>query len=77
MCSSGSTGGFRTVQAALRSAWPSTRKPMPERASRLDRHKPVIDRWLREDLSVPYKQRHTAKRIFDRLHHEHDANEVS
>jgi transposase len=27
--------------------------------------------WLREDLKVPRKQRHTAKRVFDRLRDEH------
>ena len=33
----------------------------------------VIDDWLRDDLDAPRKQRHTAKRIFDRLLDEHDA----
>jgi len=28
---------------------------------------PVIERWLAEDRSAPKKQRHTAKRIYDRL----------
>jgi hypothetical protein len=32
-----------------------------------------IDDWLRDDLDAPRKQRHTAKRIFDRLLDEHDA----
>jgi len=32
----------------------------------------VIDDWLRSDLDAPRKQRHTAKRIFDRLLDEHD-----
>jgi len=38
-----------------------------ERRSALDTHKPLIDRWLEEDQDRWYKQRHTAKRIFDRL----------
>jgi hypothetical protein len=45
---------------------------MPRR-SRLDEFKPVIDVWLRDDLDASRKQRHTAKRIFDRLLEEHEA----
>jgi transposase len=33
----------------------------------LDRVKPVIDQWLAEDRDRPVKQRHTAKRIYERL----------
>lgn len=69
--------GYRTVAAALASAWPKPRKPQPKRGSRLDPHREAIDSWLRGDLDVPRKQRHTAKRIFDRLLDEHDAHEVS
>jgi transposase len=32
----------------------------------------TINRWLEEDKERPRKQRHTAKRIFDRLRSEHD-----
>ena len=31
----------------------------------------VIDRILEDDLGLPKKQRHTAKRIFERLRDEH------
>jgi transposase len=31
----------------------------------------IIDRWLEGDKDKPKKQRHTAKRIYDRLCHEH------
>lgn len=31
---------------------------------------PIIDKWLEEDRKIPRKQRHTAKRIFDRLREE-------
>lgn len=58
--------GYRTVVAALESARPEERKPPPKRGSRLDRYRGVIDDWLRSDLDAPRKQRHTAKRIFDR-----------
>jgi transposase len=69
--------GFRTVQKALASAWPKPRKPLPPRATRLDGYKALIDGMLRADLDAPRKQRHTAKRIFDRLVGEHDAAEIS
>lgn len=65
--------GYRTVAAALASVWPKEPKPPPKRGSRLDEYKSVIDGWLRDDLDAPRKQRHTAKRIFDRLLDEHDA----
>ncbi|MFE0458767.1 IS21 family transposase [Kitasatospora sp. NPDC058965] len=69
--------GFLTVKKALESAWPEPRKKLPPRATRLDPFKPLIDRMLRADLDAPRKQRHTAKRIFDRLVDEHGADEVS
>jgi hypothetical protein len=47
------------------------------RKSRLDRHKEAIDRILRADLDAPRKQRHTTKRIFDRLVAEYDAEGIS
>lgn len=39
--------------------------------SLLDPLKPVIDLWLENDLKAPRKQRHTAKRIYDRLNDEY------
>jgi len=33
----------------------------------LDPVKPIIDQWLAEDQDRPVKQRHTAKRIYERL----------
>ena len=50
---------------------------MPPRPSKLDSFKPVIDEILRADLDAPRKQRHTAKRIFDRLIDEHGMRDVS
>ncbi|WP_143653587.1 IS21 family transposase [Streptosporangium subroseum] len=69
--------GFRTVQRALASVWPEPRKKLPPRKTKLDPFKPLIDQMLRVDLDAPRKQRHTVKRIFDRLVDEHDAVEVS
>ena len=43
---------------------PPRRDPRP---SRLDPHTHLIDRWLKEDEKRWYKQRHTAKKIYDRL----------
>lgn len=62
--------GWRTVQAALDSAWPAPRAPYPARASKLNPFKSVIDEILTADLGAPRKQRHTATRIFDRLRSE-------
>ncbi|WP_433513655.1 hypothetical protein ACQP2T_60570 [Nonomuraea sp. CA-143628] len=67
----------RTVAQALTSAWPTPRKPLPPRASRLDPYKPLIDQMLRVDLDAPRKQRHTVVRIWNRLVEEHSAVEVS
>lgn len=33
---------------------------------------PIIDRWLEHDKTQPSKQRHTARRIYNRLRNEHD-----
>jgi len=63
----------RTVRQAIASPVPPDRK-VPVRAA------PVreavagwIDEMLREDLAAPRKQRHTARRIFERLADEHAA----
>jgi transposase len=69
--------GFRTVKAALESVWPEPRKRPRPRGTRLDAYKPLIDQMLRVDLDAPRKQRHTVKRIFDRLVDEHAAEEVT
>ncbi|NMB93802.1 MAG: IS21 family transposase [Flexilinea flocculi] len=42
-----------------------------KRASLLDPLKPIIDEWLKEDRKVPRKQRHTAKRVYERLQEEY------
>ena len=50
---------------------PGYRRQSPPRRPKLERFTGVIDRILESDLSVPRKQRHTAKRIFERLRDEH------
>lgn len=47
---------------------PKLPKELP---SLLDPLKPVIDKWLEDDLKAPRKQRHTAKRVYDRLQEEY------
>jgi transposase len=69
--------GFETVQRALVSAVPEPRKKMRPRETRLDPYKPLIDAILTVDLTAPRKQRHTVKRIYDRLLDEHDAADIS
>ena len=53
------------------SAPPGYRRQSPPRRSKLDPYRGVIDRILEEDRSLPKKQRHTGKRIYDRLRAEH------
>ena len=50
---------------------PGYRRQSPPRRPKLDPYHGVIDRILEEDRSLPRKQRHTAKRIYDRLRAEH------
>lgn len=63
----------RTVREALASATPAPRKPIVRAAPVLEVWKPVIDAWLAADLTAPRKQRHTARRVWQRLIDEHDA----
>ena len=50
---------------------PGYRRTAPVRRPKLDGFTEIIDQWLKEDLKQLRKQRHTAKRIFDRLRAEH------
>ncbi|HZK18593.1 MAG TPA: IS21 family transposase [Clostridia bacterium] len=51
-------------------------KPVPRPAGKkhlcpkLDAYKPVIDRWLEDDKQAPRKQRHTARKVHNRLKEE-------
>src|SRR5437763_10359858 len=65
----------RTVRQALASAVPPARKPYPRRRRpAIDPYASVIDAWLVADREVPRKQRHTARRIWQRLVAEHGAS---
>jgi hypothetical protein len=61
------------VQKPVGPAWPSEGQHYPARGTKIEDFREVIDGWLRMDLSAPRKQRRIAKRIFDRLHEEHQA----
>lgn len=69
--------GYETVQRAPVSALPEPRKKMRPRPTHLNPYKPVIDAILKADLTAPRKQRHTVKRIYDRLLDEHNALDIS
>lgn len=62
----------RDVRLALASAVPPPRKPQARPASVLDAWKVTIDGWLEADKTAPRKQRHTARRVWQRLVEEHD-----
>jgi len=64
----------RAVRQALESAVPPPRKhaggrPRPA----MGPHEATVRRWLEEDESAPRKQRHTARRVWERLVDEHGA----
>jgi len=63
------TGYHRqTIRQALQdSAVPKYKRKGPKSSPVLDPVKPIIDHWLAEDRNKPPKQRHTAKRIHERL----------
>lgn len=64
----------RTVRQALDDAVPPPRKAYPARPRpAIDPWVTVIDAWLRADQEAPRKQRHTARRIWQRLVAEHGA----
>src|SRR3712207_4071286 len=50
---------------------PGYRRSKPPARPKLDPFTPIIDRILEADRSAPPKQRHTAKRIYERLRDEH------
>ena len=62
----------RTVDKMLRfSVPPGYRRSKPVRRPKLDPFTDIIDRILEDDSARPKKQRHTSKRIFERLRDEH------
>lgn len=64
----------RTVRQALASSVPPPRKAyVPRSKPAIDPWTDVIDGWLVADRTAPRKQRHTARRVWQRLIAEHGA----
>lgn len=67
----------RAVRQALADPVPPPKRlPSSRPAPKLGAYRSVIEDWLRADAAAPRKQRHTARRIWQRLVEEHGA-EVS
>ena len=64
------------VRDALRSAMPPERKPTPRESPKLGPVRDFIDAILDADRHEPRKQRHTARRIRDRLRERYPNHEV-
>ncbi len=61
-----------TVRKMLRySVPPGYQRQRPPQRPKLDPYKGIIDQIMEGDEALPRKQRHTAKRIYDRLRDEH------
>ena len=63
----------RTVRQALGDSVPPVRKPPVRRAPVLGPYEATIRGWLVADLTAPRKQRHTARRVWQRLLEEEGA----
>lgn len=61
----------RVVRQALVSAVPPERGPAGRPALKLAAYADLIDSWLLGDLQAPRKQRHTNRRVWERLTEEH------
>ncbi len=63
----------RTVDKMVRfSVPPGYGRSKPVRRPKLDPFTEITDRILQDDSARPKKQRHTSKRVFERLRDEHD-----
>jgi transposase len=62
---------YRTVKKYIEKEDFNETRHRSDRPNRTDSLRPVIEKWLIEDQSRHRKQRHTAKRIFDRLKDEY------
>ncbi len=66
-------GHRRTARQALASSTPPSRKTPERDRPVLGPHEEIVRGWLRADRDAPPKQRHTAKRVWQRLAEEHAA----
>jgi hypothetical protein len=64
----------RDVRQALASAIPPPRKVSPPRpAPALGPYRAIIEAWVESDRTAPRKQRHTGRRVWERLVEEYGA----
>lgn len=63
----------RVVRQAIADARPPARKTPEREAPAMGPYAELVRGWLRDDLTAPRKQRHTARRVWQRLVREHDA----
>ncbi|BBM86173.1 transposase [Candidatus Uabimicrobium amorphum] len=56
-----------TIRKAIKGIEPKYRLTKPRRKWVMGPYMEIITKWLEEDKKVPVKQRHTAKKIYDRL----------
>ncbi|MBE3119933.1 MAG: IS21 family transposase [Candidatus Atribacteria bacterium] len=62
------TGHARvTIRKVLNGELPAYKRRGRQTCPVLEAHRETIERWLKEDLESPKKQRHTARRIYNRL----------
>jgi len=64
----------RAVRQALTAAVPPAKRIPPRAAPAVGPHLATIRRWLIDDRAAPHKQRHTARRIWERLVDEEGAH---
>ena len=64
----------RAVRQAIAAAVPPPRRAVPRALPAIGPHVDTIRRWLTEDKVVHHKQRHTARRIWERLLDEQGAD---
>ena len=64
----------RTISKCVAKDSFSEEKKSLKRKTKLDNYKSDIDSWLEEDIKARAKQRHTAKRVYDRLMEKHGEN---
>jgi transposase len=66
----------RCVDRSESTEEPRYRRTKPVAAPRIGPYQEIIDEWLRADQRAPRKQRHTARRIWERLREEYGADLV-